>query len=201
MFVVFIGSICPPYNRGVAAFSHEAPYKSPCFQDGHIPLVFHLNYFLFFFVNNVSRMILLAVCTSNFFKTIFFHVVRIFFTAFHTCLSSSTGFPVVSIFLAFEASQESWDVLLNSLKTIADLHLLGSTRLIKCQDVSVGLDSLFAFSDGDFSYICNSQFSQGWCYLLFCSQCQLSTPDNSLGSIQFLMWVGSAFHRMKGFYS
>ena len=76
-----------------------------------------------------------------------------------TCLSSSTGFPVVSIFLAFEGPHWNWDVLLNSLKTTADLHLLGSTGLIKCQDV--GLDSFFAFSDGDSSYICNSLFSQG----------------------------------------
>ena len=94
----------------------------------------------------------------------------------------------------------SWDILLNSLKTIADLHLLGSMRLIKCQDVSVGLDSFFAFSDGDSFYVCNSRFSQGWCYLLFCSQCQLPTLDNSLGSVEFLMWVGSAFRCMKGFY-
>ena len=59
---------------------------------------------------------------------------------------------MVSIFLAFEAPQGSWGVLLNSLKIIADLHLLGNTGLIKCQDVSVGLDSFFAFSDGDSSH-------------------------------------------------
>ena len=53
------------------------------------------------------------------------------------------------------------NVLLSSLKAIADLHLVGSAGLIKCQDVSVGLDSLFTFSDGDSSYICNSLFSQG----------------------------------------
>ena len=54
----------------------------------------------------------------------------------------------------------------------------------------------FAFCDGDFSYICNSLFSQSWCYLVFCSQCQLPTLDNSLESIKFLMWVGSAFCRI-----
>ena len=68
---------------------------------------------------------------------------------------------MVSIFLAFEAPQWSWDVLLNSLKTIANLHFVGSTGLIKCKDVSVGLNSLFAFPGGDSSYICNSLFSQG----------------------------------------
>ena len=167
--------------------------------EGHIPLVFHLKYFLFsFFVN--SQIIWLAVCTSNFFQAIFLHVVSVLFTSFGTCLSSSTGFPMMSIFLAFEAPQGSWDVLLNSLKTIADLQLLGSTGLVKCQDVSVGLDSLIAFSDGDSFYICNSLFSKGWCYLLFCSQCQLLTPDNSLGSVEFLMWVGSAFCRIKVFH-
>ena len=52
-----------------------------------------------------------------------------------------------------------WDVLLNSLKTIVDLHLFRSLVMIKCQDVSVGLDSFFAFSNGDPSYVCNSLFS------------------------------------------
>ena len=65
---------------------------------------------------------------------------------------------MVFIFLAFEAPQGIWDVLLNSLKTIANLHLLESMWLIKFQDVSAGLDSYFAFSDGDSSYIFNSLF-------------------------------------------
>ena len=133
IFVV-IGSIHPPCNRGVAAFSNRAPYNSPCFQEGNIPLVFHLNDFFFSLVNSVrscvSRMILSAVCTCNFFQAILLHLVRVLFTAFGTCLSSSTGFRVVSIFLAFEAPQRSWDVPLNSLKTIADLHLVGSTGLL-----------------------------------------------------------------------
>ena len=64
------------------------------------------------------------------------------------------------IFLAFEVSQGNWDILHNPRKTIANLHFLASIRLIKCQDVSVDLDSFFAFSNGDFSYICNSLFFQ-----------------------------------------
>ena len=198
IFVVFIGSIYPPCNRSIVAFSYIAPYNSR-FQEEHIPLVFHLNYFLFFFVNNarscVSWMILSAICTSNFFQAIFLHVAWVLFTTFRTCLSSSTGFSEVSIFLAFEAPQGSWDIMLNSLKTIADLHLLGNMSGCKCWS-----GFIFALSDRDSSYICNSLFSQDWYYLLFCSQCQLPTPDNSLGSVEFLMWVGSAFHRMKGFY-
>ena len=146
--------------------------------------MFQLNNFFFFLVNNasscVSRMILSAVCTSNFFQAIFLNVVRLLFIAFDTCLSFSIGLPVVFIFLAFETPQGSWDELLNSL--------------------SVELDSLFAFSYGDSSYVCNSLFSLGSCYLLFCSQCQLPTPDNPFGSVEFSMWVGSAFRRMKGFY-
>ena len=165
IFIVVIGSICPPCHRGVAVFSHIAPYNSPCFQERNIPLVFHLNYFFFFLVNSsrscVSRMILSAVCTCDFFHAIFLHEVRVLFPVFRTCLSSSTGFSVVSIFLAFKVPQGSWDVLLNSLKTTVDLHFVGSTRLIKCLDISVGLNSLFAFSDEDSSYICNSLFSQG----------------------------------------
>ena len=65
-------------------------------------------------------------------------------------MSSSTGFTVVSIFLEFEAPLGCWDVQLNPLKTIADLHLPGRMgRVVKYQDVSVGLDSFFAFSNGD----------------------------------------------------
>ena len=148
----------------------------------------------------VSRIILSAVCTSNFFQAIFLYVVRVLFTAFSTCLSSSTGFPVLPIFLVYEASQGHLDVLLNSLKTITLLHPCGRTELIKRQDVSVGLDSLFAFSDGDSFYICNSLFSPRGCYPLFCSQCQFPIPDNFLGSVQFLMPVGSAFCRVKGYH-
>ena len=144
-------------------------------------------------------MILLAVCTSTLLQAIFLHMVRVLFTTFRTCLWSSIGFPVLFIFLAFEAPQESWDILLNSLKTIADLHFLGSTGLVKREDVSVGLDSLLAFSNGYFSYICNSPFSQGWCYLVFGSQCQLPISDNSFGGVEFLMPVGSTFVERKVF--
>ena len=136
IFDVVIDSIRPPCNGGVAALSHIAPYNSPRFQKGNISLVFDLNNFFFFLVNStrscVSRMIVLAVCTSNFFYTIFLCMVLVLFTAFGACLSSSTGFPVVSKFLIFEAPQGSWDILLNSLKTIADLHLFWSLGLIKC---------------------------------------------------------------------
>ena len=203
IFVVLIGCIRLPRNRGVTVFSQVGAYNFPCFQEEHIPLVLLLKYFLFFFVSIsrsfVSRMILLTVCTSNFLLAIFLQVVRVLFTEFGTCLLSFTGFPVVSIFLTFEAPQGSWDVQLNFLKTIADRHLVGSTGLIKYQDVSVGLDSFFAFSNGD-SYICNSLFPYGWCYLVFCSQCQHPTPDNSFERVEFLMRVRSAFRSMKGFH-
>ena len=90
IFVVVIGSIRPPCNRDVAALSNIAPHNSPSFQEGNIPLVFNLDYFFFFLVNSarscVSRMILLAVCTCNFFQVIFLHVVRVRFTAFGTWL-------------------------------------------------------------------------------------------------------------------
>ena len=148
IFVVLNGCIHPPCNRGVAVFSHVGSYNFPCFKDGYISLVFHLKYFLFSFVNIarswVSRMTL-VVCTSNLFQAIFLHVIRVFFTAFGTCLSSSTGFPLVSTFLAFEAPHGRWDALLDSLKKIAYLYLLRNMGLIRCQDVSIGLDSFFAF--------------------------------------------------------
>ena len=62
---------------------------------------------------------------------------------------------MVSRFLAFETSQECWDIHLKPLKTIVDLHFLGSMKLIKCQDVAVGLDLFFAFSNGDSSDVCH----------------------------------------------
>ena len=129
--VFYIGCIRSSCNRGITVFSHVAPYSFPYFKKGYISFVFHLKYFLFFFVN---------ITRSS---------------------SPSTGFTVVSIFLAFEVPQGHRNGQHNSLKTIADLHFLGNTGLIKCQDVSVGLDSFFTFSDGDASYVCNSLFFKG----------------------------------------
>ena len=86
---IVIGSIHRSCNGGVAAFSHIAPYNSPSFQEGNIPLEFNLNYFFFFLVNStsscVSRMIL-AVCTLNLFQAVFLCMVRVLFTAFGTRL-------------------------------------------------------------------------------------------------------------------
>ena len=58
------------------------------------------------------------------------------------------------------------------------LHLLGSMELIKFQDVAVGLDLFFAFTNGDAS---------GICHVLCYSQEQLPTSDNSFGCIQSFM--------------
>ena len=139
-------------QQRLSCFSHVAPINVPCLQKGHFPLVFHFNYFLFFFVNIerfcISRMILLADCTCNFFQAVSLHMVRVLFTAFGVYLSSSTGILWCPYFLAFETPPWSWDLLLNSLKAIVDLHFLASKGLIKYQDISIGLDSFFAFSDG-----------------------------------------------------
>ena len=96
-------------------------------------------------------------------------MVQVPFTAVGTCQSPSVSFPVVSIFLAFEAPMDCWNILFNPLKTIADLQLLGSMGQVKCQDVGVGLDLFFAFSNGDSSDVCHSLFSQCSCHLIFCS--------------------------------
>ena len=98
---------------------------------------------------------------------------------------------MVSIFLAFEAHQECWDIYINPLKTIVDLHLLGSMKLIKCQDVAVGLDLFFTFSNGDTSDIC---------HLLCYSQGQLPTSDNSFGCVQSFVWICSAFGSVENFH-
>ena len=70
-------------------------------------------------------------------------------------------------------------------------------ELFKCQDVSIGLDSFFTFSNG-VSYVHHSLFSQGCSYLL-CTQRQLPTPDNSFGSVESFMWVALYFCCMKSF--
>ena len=92
---------------------------------------------------------------------IFIHVVRVVFAALGTCLSSSAGFPIVSIFLAFKASKRWWDVLLNPLETITDLHFLKNMGLIESQDICIGFDFLFALSDGN-SSVCHSLFSHAY---------------------------------------
>ena len=198
IFVVLIGCIRSSCNRGAAVFSYVAHCNFPCFQEGHIPLVFHLKYFLFVNIirSYISWMILSVVCTFNLLQAIFLRVLQVLFTTFGTCLSSSSLWCPC---LAFEGTRVHWGILLDSLKTIVDLHLLGSMGLIKFQDVSGSLGLYFAFSNGD-SYIYNSLFSQGWCYLLFCCHCQLPTPHNSFGSVELLMQIGSAFRRMKNFY-
>ena len=71
------------------------------------------------------------------------------------------SFPVMSIFVAFEALHGFWDILFNPLETIGDFHFLGSKGLVKCQDVGVGLDLFYPFSNGDSSDALHSLFSQG----------------------------------------
>ena len=74
----------------------------------------------------------------------------VLFTELGTCLLSSASFQAVSSFLAFEALQGCWHILLNSLEILAVFHFLRSMRMIKCQDVGVGLDLFFTFFNGDF---------------------------------------------------
>ena len=78
--------------------------------------------------------------------------------------------------------------MFDPLLTIADLHFLGNMELVECQDVGVGFD----FSPPFLIVILLmfvTLFSQGYRHL-FCCQCQLPTPDNSFGSVEFFMWVG-----------
>ena len=98
-------------------------------------------------------MILSAVCTSNLVQAIFLQVVRVLFTALDMChpLQASLWCPY---FWHLKSLRGTRTYSL-TLKTIANFHFLGSMGLVKCQDVSVGLDSFFAFSNGDSSYICN----------------------------------------------
>ena len=56
---------------------------------------------------------------------------------------------------------------------MANLLLLVSIGLINCQDVGVGLDLFFTFSNGDSSDVCNSLFSRGYWHHLCFNQRQL----------------------------
>ena len=129
IFDVVIGCIRSPYNGGVAAFSHIAPNNSHSFQEGNIPLVFNLNYFFFFlskqhkFLRKLDDLVgslhieflscnLLLHGRGSFSP----HLARVC-----RLLHASLWCP---IFLTFEAPQRSRNVQLNSLKTIADLHLV-----------------------------------------------------------------------------
>ena len=49
------GSISP-CNRSLAAFSHVVPYNSRCIQEGQIPLVIQLNYFLLLFLQTTQDL-------------------------------------------------------------------------------------------------------------------------------------------------
>ena len=127
-------------------------------------------------------------------------MVRVLFTALGTCMSSCASFPVVSIFLAFEAPLGYWDTLFNLLKIITDFHFLGSMGLIKNQDFSVSLDLFSAIFNGDSSDVCHSLFSQSCCLLLWCSQGQLPTSDNSLGRVQSFVEICFTFGSVEYFY-
>ena len=79
-------------------------------------------------------------------------------------------------------------------------YFLGSMGLIKYQDVGVGLEWFFVFSNGDSSDVCDSMFSQGCCYLLCCSQGQLPTSDNPFRNVQSFVGICSAFATVEAFH-
>ena len=138
IFVLLIDCIRPPCNRGVAIFSHVGPYYFPCFQERHNPPVFHLNYFLFFFIDVTESWVRWIDLSAFWISKILSNLLPcgpVLFIALGTCQSSSASFSMVSIFLAFEVPQGWRDILFNLLKTIANLRLLESMGLVKCQDV------------------------------------------------------------------
>ena len=107
---------------------------------------------------------------------------------------------MMSIFLTFEARKGCWDILFNPLETITAFHFFGNMRLIKCQNLGVGLDLLLAVSNGDSSEVCHSLFSRRCCHCLCSSQHQLPTSDNSFGSVQSFMGICSAFSQVETFH-
>ena len=120
--------ICLSYDRGESTLSHVGSRYFPSFCKASVFLVFHPKYFFLHFINVprlwVSRIILTAVCVFYFIRALFVCMVRILFTALGTCRSSSANFPVVSLFLTFEAPHEGWDILFDPLEAIADFHFL-----------------------------------------------------------------------------
>ena len=108
--------------------------------------------------------------------------------------------PSGSILQTFEASQGRWDVLFDPLYTLAYLHFHGNMRLVECLDAGVGFDFFQLFLIIIiFKFLTPPPFSQGYWHL-FCCQRQIATPDNSLGSVEFLMPVSLALSCMEDFH-
>ena len=161
IFVILIDCICSLCYRSVGIFAYVSTYNFPCFQENsscaspQVSLFCRFHRILFKLGDFVDSSHILFP-SSN--------MVWVLFIAFGTCVLSSTGFPMVSTFLAFEAPHGSWNILFDSLYTLDYLPLLGNVGLVECQDVGVG----FYFFLLSYSfYLCDPLVSQGCWHLLF----------------------------------
>ena len=71
LYICSLDRLYPPsVQRTRSCFLPCSSYYFPCFQEGHIPLVFHFKYFFFGRVNitrsGISRMTLLADCLMSY---------------------------------------------------------------------------------------------------------------------------------------
>ena len=141
IFVVLIDWIHSLSNKSVRVFSHAELYYFHCFQEAYVLLVLYCNISFPFFIDVTWPWISRWSCQQfgHFFS--FEHTFSMWSGSFScTCQSSCEIFPMMSIFLAFEASQECWDIFSTPLGTAADIHSFRNIGLIKCQDVGVGFD-------------------------------------------------------------
>ena len=121
-------------------------------------------------------------------------MIRLLFVALCTCLSSSASFPVVAIFLTFEAPQRCRNILFNHLEAKPDFHFLGNMESIKSQDICISQSFLFTFSDSNSFDVLDTLFSQGCCYV---SKGQLLASDHSYRCIQSPIWTSPALKCIK----
>ena len=90
--------------------------------------------------------------------------------------------------------------LLLDIEAIPKFYFLGNTGLIKCWNVSVGLNLLSTLSNSNSFDVCHFLFSQGCCHLLQCSQSQLPTSDNSFQCFQSFIGICFVFGHVKSLY-
>ena len=144
IFILLSDCIFPLCNRGVFSPMSDPTILLASWRDTF--LVFYYKYFLFFFYRChkiLSKLDGLVCNLDTWFLLSKLPLSGPSFTTLGTCQLSSASFSEVSIFFIFEVPQSCWDIIFNPLKTIADLHLLGNMRLIKCQDICPASDNFF----------------------------------------------------------
>ena len=141
--------------------SHMAFNNFPSFWERYIFCALDKPYFFFFLINSTDswkgRMFLIVVCIFYVFAFVF-HMVWITFATFATYLASSANLFVVSKFFIFEASQESWYIMLYPFYHVANSDFFWYWWFLKGQNVHMGLYGFIILTYSDPSVFFYSVF-------------------------------------------